>query len=83
MIGGNTKLTIKIHDSEGRWPWDPLDFENGEIDENKDTYDENGSRVKVYTKIVTLKGWLDLVTGDSKYTYKAKIEDSTHVFICD
>lgn len=83
MIGGNTELTIKIHNSQGKWPWNPLDLKNSEIDENKDTFDENGSRIKAYTKIATLKGWLDLATGDSKYDYKAKIEDSTHVFICD
>ena len=29
-------------------------------------------------------GWLDLQSGDSKYsTNKAKIEESTHIFICD
>lgn len=29
-------------------------------------------------------GWLDLQSGDSKYTnFNAKIEESTHVFICD
>lgn len=29
-------------------------------------------------------GWLDLQSGDSKYsTNKAKLEESTHVFICD
>ena len=83
MIGGNTELTIKIHNSEGQWPWNPLDFENGKISEDKDSFDENGKRIKNYTEITTLKGWLDLVTGDTKYDYKAKIEDSTHVFICD
>lgn len=29
-------------------------------------------------------GFLDLVTGDSKYTtYNAKMQESTHVFVCD
>ena len=29
-------------------------------------------------------GWLGLQTGDSKYqNFKAKIEESTHVFMCD
>lgn len=28
-------------------------------------------------------GWLDLSTGTSKYTYDAKLQDSTHVFITD
>ena len=83
MIGGNINLIIKIHNTEGKWPWNPLDLENAEINENTDTFDENGSRIKDYTTIMSLFGWLDLITGDSKYDYKAKIEDSTHVFICD
>ena len=28
-------------------------------------------------------GWLGLQNGDSKRTYNAKIEESTHVFLCD
>ena len=29
-------------------------------------------------------GWLDLLEGDSQYaSYSAKIQESTHVFICD
>lgn len=28
-------------------------------------------------------GWLDLSTGDSKYTHDAKIQESTHIFITD
>lgn len=29
-------------------------------------------------------GWLDLSGGDSKYTtYHAKIQESTHIFVCD
>ena len=32
----------------------------------------------------TQKGWLGLQSGDSKRTnYNAKIEESTHVFVCD
>lgn len=31
-----------------------------------------------------VKGWLGLQSGDSKYTnYNAKIEESTHCFLCD
>lgn len=31
-----------------------------------------------------LKGWLDLSQGDSKRTnFNTKIEESTHVFVCD
>lgn len=28
-------------------------------------------------------GWLDLSTGDSKYTHDAKLQESTHIFITD
>lgn len=32
----------------------------------------------------TLTGFLDLANGDSRYTtYNAKIQESTHYFICD
>lgn len=40
--------------------------------------------VKDWKDIQTLHGWLDLSGGDSKYTtYNAKIQESTHIFICD
>ncbi len=46
-------------------------------------YDKNGKKIVDYESGNPILGWLDLVTGDSNYIYKAKIEDSTHVFICD
>lgn len=46
-------------------------------------YDENGKQKQKYKSIAVLLGYLDLVSGDSKYDYRAKIEGSTHVFICD
>ena len=46
-------------------------------------YDENGKKVPVYGDEISLFGWIDFTSGDSRYDYKAKIEDSTHVFICD
>ena len=43
-----------------------------------------GEQVKSWADAQTLKGWLDLQTGDSRYTtYNAKIQESTHVFIAD
>lgn len=43
-----------------------------------------GEQVKSWANAQTLKGWLDLSSGDSKYTtYNAKIQESTHVFIAD
>ena len=53
------------------------------IDTQKENFDENGKRIAEYIDTASLFGWIDLSTGDSKYDYKAKIEDSTHIFICD
>ena len=43
-----------------------------------------GEQVESWGTVQTLTGWLDLQGGDSKYTtYNAKIQESTHVFLCD
>lgn len=43
-----------------------------------------GEQVKIWADVKTLRGWLDLSAGDSKYTnYNAKIQESTHIFISD
>lgn len=43
-----------------------------------------GERVPEWTDTHSLTGWLDLSGGDSKYSnYSAKMQESTHVFICD
>ncbi len=43
-----------------------------------------GEREKTWNTAMTLHGWLGLQSGDRKYTsYNAKIEESTHVFLCD
>lgn len=45
---------------------------------------EIGEKVPVWHDVVELFGWLDLQSGDSKYTtYNAKVQESTHLFICD
>lgn len=45
---------------------------------------EIGESVKTWTTVDSIKGWLDLSSGDSKYTtYNAKIQESTHVFVAD
>ncbi len=70
-IGGNTKGTFQV---------------------KKMTKDENGHYIRnAIGEIVldwedaqTIRGWLDLAGGDSRYTtYYAKIQESTHVFIAD
>lgn len=43
-----------------------------------------GEAEKTWVNAFSHAGWLDLQSGDSKYsTHKAKIEESTHVFLCD
>lgn len=43
-----------------------------------------GEPVSDWHDAVELTGFLDLQAGDSKYTaYDAKIQESTHIFICD
>lgn len=48
------------------------------------TKNEIGERVPAWHDVVVLTGFLDLQSGDSKYTnHNAKIQESTHIFICD
>ena len=43
-----------------------------------------GESVSTWADVQTLRGWLDLSSGSTNYTtYLAKIQDSTHIFICD
>lgn len=43
-----------------------------------------GERVESWENVITLTGWLDYGSGESQYAdNKAKVEGSTHVFICD
>ena len=48
------------------------------------TTNEIGEKVHVWADIITLTGWLDLQSGESKYTnFNAKLQESTHIFLCD
>lgn len=43
-----------------------------------------GEAVETWHNVIDLEGWLDLISGDSKYTtYDAKLQESTHIFVCD
>lgn len=43
-----------------------------------------GESVSGWSDAATPTGWLGLQAGDSKYVnYNAKVEESTHVFLCD
>ena len=47
------------------------------------TVNEIGERIPAWLDENHLTGWLDLTNGDSKYTYNAKLQESTHIFLCD
>ena len=43
-----------------------------------------GEAVQTWVDAFSQVGWLGMQSGDSKYTnFHAKIEESTHVFLCD
>ena len=43
-----------------------------------------GEAVSAWEDVQTIKGWLDLSSGNSGYSsYYAKIQESTHIFIAD
>jgi hypothetical protein len=42
-----------------------------------------GERVQTWKDAFSPVGWLGLQSGDSKFTHNAKLEESTHVFLCD
>ena len=43
-----------------------------------------GEVVQAWADAFSQVGWLSLQSGDSKYTnFNAKIEESSHVFLCD
>ena len=45
---------------------------------------EIGEAVQEWSEAFRCVGWLDMQTGSSNYTnFNAKIEESTHIFICD
>lgn len=45
---------------------------------------EIGENVKTWADVQSLRGWLDLQGGDSKYQpFHAKIQESTHIFVAD
>lgn len=45
---------------------------------------EIGETVQTWIDVQTIKGWLDLSSGEARYTtFNAKIQESTHMFIAD
>ena len=48
------------------------------------TKNDIGEHVQTWADVQTIKGWLDLSSGEASYVnYNAKIQESTHVFIAD
>ena len=48
------------------------------------TKNKIGEAERAWEDAVVHVGWLDLQSGDSKYTnFNAKLEESTHIFLCD
>lgn len=48
------------------------------------TQNDYGDHIESWSDVLTLKGWLDQTSGQANYqTYSAKIQESTHLFICD
>lgn len=43
-----------------------------------------GERVPTWKAVQGVLGWLDLMSGEAKYTsYDAKVQESSHVFVAD
>lgn len=43
-----------------------------------------GERINTWIDCASIRGWLDLSSGDSKHTtFDAKIQESTHIFLSD
>ena len=48
------------------------------------TANDIGEHVQTWADAQSIKGWLDLQTGEARNTtFNAKIQESTHIFICD
>lgn len=55
-----------------------------EVQTKEITVNSIGEQEEKWSTVKILRGFLDLISGDSKYeTYNTKIQESTHVFICD
>lgn len=51
---------------------------------NLPTKNEIGENIASWVSIQSLNGWLDYLSGEtSRSNYNAKIEESTHIFVCD
>ena len=54
------------------------------IQVKKPARNEIGEAVAAWSDVQTLYGWLDLMSGEAKYTsFNTKLQETTHVFIGD
>lgn len=44
---------------------------------------ELGEQMESWDEVAIHKGWLDMTAGTSDYQYARKLENSTHMFVCD
>ena len=45
---------------------------------------EIGESISTWGRLYSIVGFLDYMSGDSKYTvHNAKVQESTHIFVCD
>lgn len=54
-----------------------------QIQKKSVTKDKIGGQNPSWERVMEITGWLDLSSGGTAYTYNAKIEESTHVFLAD
>ena len=55
-----------------------------EIQVSTTTMNAIGETVQEWKTVKSIAGWIDLSSGDSKYTtFNAKIQESTHIFVAD
>lgn len=47
------------------------------------TENELGEHISTWTDLITIKGWLDLSSGNSTYSHNTKTVESTHVLLTD
>lgn len=57
---------------------------SGALQTKTATKNEIGESIPTWVTRHTLTGFLDLASGESRYTtYNTKMQESTHIFICD
>lgn len=56
----------------------------GTLEIRNTTQNEYGDCIESWISMLSLKGWLDQMSGQAGYqSYSAKIQESTHVFVSD